>query len=241
LGSRFESSATADGDCFPAPGTNRVEILECTLRDGSYAVDFKFTERDTEVLAGVLGRLGFRWIEVGHGLGLGAAQAGKGAMPATDERLIESAKRAAPNAMIGSFFIPGIGKREQLRSARSAGLDFVRIGYNAPEVEEAYPYLEFARELGLVPCLNFMKTYGVTLKQFGEKAWGGEQAGAAAVYCVDSAGSMFPDDVRGYISSMDWDEAREMCRPKLRLRFSISSVLRLASISMTSWTRRRNF
>ena len=37
----------------------RVEILECTLRDGSYAVDFKFTENDTAVLAGVLGRLGF--------------------------------------------------------------------------------------------------------------------------------------------------------------------------------------
>ena len=207
MGNPFEPSAARDGARFPAPSTSRVDILECTLRDGSYAVDFKFTERDTEVLAGVLGRLGFKWIEVGHGLGLGAAQAGKGAMPTTDERLIESAKRAAPNAMIGSFFIPGIGQREQLRSARAAGLDFVRIGYNAPEVEEAYSYLEFGRELGLVPFLNFMKTYGVTPKQFGEKALGGEKAGAAAVYCVDSAGSMFPDDVRCYIS-----EARQRCQ-----------------------------
>lgn len=202
----FEPDAARDGDRFPPRSSHRVEILECTLRDGSYAVDFKFTERDTEVLAGVLGRLGFQWIEVGHGLGLGAAQAGKGAMPTTDERLIESAKRAAPNARIGCFFIPGIGQREQLRSARAAGLDFVRIGYNAPEIEEAYPYLELARDLGLVPCLNFMKTYGVTAKQFGEKARGGEKAGADAIYCVDSAGSMFPEDVRGYIS-----EARERC------------------------------
>jgi 4-hydroxy 2-oxovalerate aldolase len=206
-----DSSRTAEGvrssTYFPAPSANRVEILECTLRDGSYAVDFKFTERDTEVLASILGRLGFRWIEVGHGLGLGAAQAGKGTMPATDERLIESAKRVAPNAMIGSFFIPGIGTREHLRSARAAGLDFVRVGYNAPEIEEAYPYLEFARELGLIPCLNFMKTYGLTPKEFGEKALGGEKSGAAAVYCVDSAGSMFPDNVRGYIG-----EARQRCQ-----------------------------
>jgi 4-hydroxy 2-oxovalerate aldolase len=207
LGSLFEPGTRVDGCRFPVPSANRVEILECTLRDGSYAVDFKFTERDTEVLAGVLGRLGFRWIEIGHGLGLGAAHAGKGSMPASDERLIESAKRAAPNSMIGSFFIPGIGTREQLRSARSAGLDFVRIGYNATEVEEAYPYLEFARELGLVPCLNFMKTYGVTAQQFGEKSRCGELAGAEAVYCVDSAGSMFPDDVRAYIS-----EARQRCQ-----------------------------
>ena len=36
----------------------RVTILECTLRDGSYAVDFKFTEKDTGILAGVLGTTG---------------------------------------------------------------------------------------------------------------------------------------------------------------------------------------
>jgi len=188
----------------------RVTILECTLRDGSYAVDFKFTEHDTEILAGVLGQLGIKWIEVGHGLGLGAAKAGKGAMPTSDERLIESAKRAAPNAKIGCFFIPGIGTAEQMKSARAAGLDFIRIGYNAPEIEEAYPFLTLARDLGLIPCLNFMKTYGISPESFGEKAKGGADAGAEVVYCVDSAGSMFPDDVRRYVSS-----ARERCQCQL--------------------------
>ncbi|MGB9234772.1 MAG: hypothetical protein WCC04_10185 [Terriglobales bacterium] len=191
----------------------RVDILECTLRDGSYAVDFKFTERDTLLLAGILAKLGFRWIEVGHGLGLGAARAGKGAMPTSDVRLIESAKSAALSAgprsecaKIGAFFIPGIGTADDLKSARAAGLDFVRIGYNAPEIERAYPYLELARSLGLIPCLNFMKTYGVTPGQFAAKAKGGESAGAEAVYCVDSAGSMFPEDVRRYVSA-----TREIC------------------------------
>jgi 4-hydroxy 2-oxovalerate aldolase len=185
----------------------RVEILECTLRDGSYAVDFKFTENDTAVLAGVLQRLGFRWIEVGHGVGLGAAKAGKGTMPTSDERLIEVAKRAAPDAQIGCFFIPGIGTADQLRSARAAGLDFVRIGYNAPEIEDAFSYLTLAKELGLKVCLNFMKTYGISADAFGDKARGGEAAGADVVYCVDSAGSMFPEDVHKYLSA-----ARERCQ-----------------------------
>lgn len=184
----------------------RVEILECTLRDGSYAIDFKFTENDTAVLAGVLERLGFRWIEVGHGVGLGAAKAGKGAMPTSDERLIEAAKSAAPNAQIGCFFIPGIGTIDQLKSARAAGLDFIRIGYNAPEIEDAFPYLTLAQELGLKVCLNFMKTYGISADVFGEKARAGAAAGADVVYCVDSAGSMFPEDVRRYFSA-----ARERC------------------------------
>jgi 4-hydroxy 2-oxovalerate aldolase len=204
-GSRMKNDLTPQ-----APSGQRVEILECTLRDGSYAVDFKFTENDTAILAGVLGRLGFRWIEVGHGVGLGAMKAGKGTMPATDERLIEAAKRAAPNAQIGCFFIPGIGTADQLRSARAAGLDFVRIGYNAPEIEEAYPYLTLAKELGLKPCLNFMKTYGISAEVFGEKAKDGAAVGAEVIYCVDSAGSMFPEDVRKYLSA-----ARDRCECKL--------------------------
>jgi 4-hydroxy 2-oxovalerate aldolase len=199
----------------------RVEILECTLRDGSYAVDFKFTENDTAVLAGVLGQLGFRWIEVGHGVGLGAAKAGKGTMPASDERLIEAAKRAAPNAQIGCFFIPGVGTADQLKSARAAGLDFIRIGYNAPEIEEAFSYLTLAKELGLKVCLNFMKTYGISPEAFGEKARAGAAAGADVVYCVDSAGSMFPDDVRRYLSA-----ARE--RSECELGFHGHSNLQFA-------------
>jgi 4-hydroxy 2-oxovalerate aldolase len=214
----FERSKMAEGarpqatsdSALERPVRGSVNILECTLRDGSYAVDFKFTENDTEILAGVLGRLGFKWIEVGHGLGLGAALAGKGSMPTTDERLIESAKRAAPNAKIGCFFIPRIGTADQLKSARAAGLDFVRIGYNAPEIEEAYPYLTLARELGMTPCLNFMKTYGISPKAFGEKAKGGADAGAEVVYCVDSAGSMFPEDVRKYLGA-----ARDRCQCQL--------------------------
>jgi 4-hydroxy-2-oxovalerate aldolase len=210
----------------PEVSRSRVDLLECTLRDGSYAVDFRFTEYDTEVLTRVLGQLGFRWIEVGHGLGLGAAKAGKGVMPTTDERLIESAKAAAPNAKIGCFFIPGIGNMEQLKSARSAGLDFVRVGYNAPEIEKAYPFLSYARELGLIPCLNFMKTYGVTPKRFGELAKGGEDAGAEVVYCVDSAGSMLPENVRSYVGA-----ARALCQCKLgfhghsNLQFAVANSI----------------
>ncbi len=215
------SAETRDEKTPQSLSGRRVEILVCTRRVGCSAIELKFTENDTAVLAGVLGRLGFRWIEEGHGIGLGAAKAGKGAMPASDERLIEAAKRAAPNALIGCFFIPGIGTLDQLKSARSAGLDFVRIGYNAPEIEDAFPYLALAKELGLKVCLNFMKTYGISADTFGEKARAGAAAGADVVYCVDSAGSMFPEDVHRYLSA-----ARE--RSQCELGFHGHSNLQFA-------------
>ena len=46
-------------------------ILECTLRDGSYAVDFQFTRRDTQAIVTALEGAGFDLIEVGHGHGVG--------------------------------------------------------------------------------------------------------------------------------------------------------------------------
>jgi 4-hydroxy 2-oxovalerate aldolase len=46
-----------------------------------------------------------------------------------------------------------------------------------------------------------MKTYGISAEVFAEKAAEGAAAGAEVVYCVDSAGSMFPEDVRRYLSA----------------------------------------
>jgi len=49
-----------------------IHIVDNTLRDGSYVVDFNFTEAQTRAVCKGLDELGFSWLEVGHGLGLGA-------------------------------------------------------------------------------------------------------------------------------------------------------------------------
>ena len=49
-----------------------LNIIENTLRDGSYVVDFQFNKEQTGEISRGLNELGFNLIEVGHGLGLGA-------------------------------------------------------------------------------------------------------------------------------------------------------------------------
>ena len=180
---------------------DRAIILDCTLRDGSYSIDFKFTASDTAALTGQLAALGIEWIEIGHGLGLGAMEAGKGDMPATDLQLIRAAKAHSGSAKIGMFLIPSLASRDQLQRARDAGLDFIRIGDNAPDVEQIYPYIAYAKTLGLSPSLNMMKSYAITPAQFADRAKGAREAGADIVYCVDSAGCMLPDDVARYVDA----------------------------------------
>lgn len=192
------------------PMPDNVDILECTLRDGSYAFDFQFTTADTSLLVKHLAQAGFRWIEVGHGLGIGAAQAGKGDMPATDTALIRAAKAAAGDALVGAFFIPSFASTDLLAPSREAGLDFVRVGANANEARPAFASLQKARDIGLVPAMNFMKTYAISPREFGQLAAEAADAGAEIVYVVDSTGSMLPETVKAFFS-----EAREQTGVKL--------------------------
>jgi 4-hydroxy-2-oxovalerate aldolase len=174
-------------------------ILDCTIRDGSYAIDFKFTAQDTALVAEQLDLAGIRWIEIGHGLGLGASAAGKGRAASRDTETIAATRARVEQARIGAFFIPGIGTEADLREAAAAGLDFVRIGQNADEIEDAFPFVELARELDLEPFVNLMKTYGIPPSEFARAAQGADGVGAAGIYVVDSAGGMLPAEVAEYV------------------------------------------
>jgi 4-hydroxy-2-oxovalerate aldolase len=174
-------------------------ILDCTIRDGSYAIDFKFTAADTALIAGLLDDAGLQYIEIGHGLGLGASEAGKGRAAAQDIEAIRRSRERVSGGRIGAFFIPGIGTEEHLREAADAGLDFVRVGQNADEIESALPFVDLARELGMDAFVNLMKTYGVDTDRFARTCVQAAEHGAAGVYVVDSAGGMLPHEVAGYV------------------------------------------
>jgi len=175
------------------------DILEVTLRDGSYLIDFQFTAEDTANIATALEGVGFRWIEVGHGLGLYASQAGKGAAAASDEEYLEAAAQALKLAKWGMFFIPGIGREEDLRLAARYGMSFVRIGTDVTETAQAEPYIALAKELGFIVSYNAMKSYAVTPAEFGKVVAQVHSWGADIACLVDSAGSMDPDSVAAYL------------------------------------------
>ena len=175
-----------------------LQILECTLRDGSYAVDFQFTARDTALITAALENAGFDLIEIGHGVGMNASASGKGAAAASDEDHMKAAAASLRTARWGMFFIPGIGRHEDLELAARYGMGFVRIGTNATDVVEAQDYVEHARRLGMFVSGNLMKSYVLPPKELAANARLVECFGAQAVCLVDSAGRMLPEEVRDY-------------------------------------------
>jgi 4-hydroxy-2-oxovalerate aldolase len=174
------------------------QILECTLRDGSYAINFQFTAIYTRLVTAALERVGFRLIEVGHGIGLGANEAGMGKAAATDEAYMRAASDAVEKAKVGVFCIPGIARLDHVDLAADCGMGFIRIGTNVTEVSESRAFIERAKKFGLMVCANFMKSYAMAPAEFGTVVNQSAAYGADVVYVVDSAGGMLAEDVRAY-------------------------------------------
>ncbi len=179
--------------------STQPDLLDVTLRDGAYVVNFQFTAGDTRTIVRGLAGAGVRWIEVGHGLGLGASRAGRGQAAASDAEYLEAAAEAAGDARWGMFFIPGIGCDEDLTLAAGFGMSFVRVGTNITEHQRALRWIERARELGLFVSYNAMKSYAVLASDFARRSAEAARAGAQVVCLVDSAGTMEPQEVRAYL------------------------------------------
>ena len=172
-----------------------VALLDTTLRDGGYVIDFQFTSDDTARISGALDQCSVPYIEVGHGLGLNGSQSQTGGQGATDEEYLLATAASVRQGKWGTFLIPGLAEPRHLDAAADLGMTFVRIGTNATEVEQGFPYIEQAKARGMEVFCNLMKSYVLTPKELGHVAAKAENSGADVVTIVDSAGGMMPEQL----------------------------------------------
>lgn len=176
----------------------KVNILDTTLRDGSYAINFSFTALDTAAVCRALESAGVEWIEAGHGAGFNAGQSGHGLPAASDEEYMEAARGALQSSKYGMFCIPGIARLSDLDLAAKHKMNFVRIGTNVDRIPDSEKFIKRAKELGMFVAANFMKSYVLGPEDFAEQVCVSEKYGADIVYVVDSAGGMLPGLLEKY-------------------------------------------
>jgi len=179
-----------------------VKILECTIRDGGYAIDFQWPPDEIAAIVGGLATAGFQYIEVGHGLGLGASRTSTPAC-CSDEEMAALAVAAKGASTIGAFFIPGVGTAADMRRFREAGADFVRIGTDVSKSQSAWEFVELAASLGFQVFYNFMKSYAAEPFELLQRAIPIVERGATTVSIVDSAGGMLPNQVAAYVKVLE--------------------------------------
>lgn len=179
-----------------------IKIMDVTLRDGSYAINFQFSQYDTEVICKSLENSNIDYIELGHGMGLDASTSENGLAICNDDEYLSVAKRCIPKSKYGMFCIPKYAKVESLKKLKKYGASFVRVGTNVSEVESSEPYIREAKKLGLIVAANYMKSYVAKPNEFAENVKKSEYYGADLIYIVDSAGSMDKNDLENYYNAI---------------------------------------
>lgn len=176
----------------------KSKIMDVTLRDGSYAINYQFSEYDTQQIGVALEESGVSYVEIGHGMGLNASSYKNGLALCTDEEYLAAAQQSYKKAKYGMFCIPGVARLEDLNMLKQYGASFVRIGCNIDQIQKTEPYVRRAKELGLMVGANYMKSYVATEKEFEDCVRLSKSYGADYIYIVDSAGCMLPEDIKKY-------------------------------------------
>ena len=178
-----------------------MKILDTTIRDGSYAINFKFSCKDVQDLVSKSQTIGIEYIEIGHGQGLNASSYEHGFAMQTDAEYMDAAREIADTSKLGFFCIPGIARLEDIDVAKEHSMDFIRIGTTVNGYDRVFPFVEKCQNNGLEVFVNFMKTYASTPDEFGDAASDLYSKGVECVYIVDSSGSMNSTDIGKYIKA----------------------------------------
>jgi len=178
-----------------------IKILDSTLRDGSNAINFQFDRKLTQKILSGLEKGGIKWIEMGHGLGLGATKKCGKPAPLSDEEYMDLAKSNLKKANFGFIILKKFGEKKDIKLAAERGAKFIRIGSNITEVNQIKDYIKYAKEQGLIVFIALMKSYAVTsMKEYVEILQKLEKWGADIITLMDSAGTMLPEEIIKYIN-----------------------------------------
>ena len=179
-----------------------MKLFDCTLRDGANVIGKGFDAELTKLMLDGMIANGIEIIEFGNCLGIGAYEENKSIAPLNDDEYLELIQPYLGKAQIGMF----IGYKNThpcyIEKAARGGLDFLRVGCNAGDGALTEAGIKAIKGAGLKCFYSMMKGYILSADDLAEEAAMLESFGLDEITIMDSAGTMFPEQVREYVSKM---------------------------------------
>jgi len=179
-----------------------VRVTDTTLRDGSHAVEHRFTKNEVQRVAQALDEAGAPVIEVSHGDGLGGSSFTYGFSRVDERVLIQAAEAAVKNAKIAVLLLPGVGTMDDIRAARDLGASVVRVATHCTEGDIAVQHFGLARDLGMETVGFLMMAHSQPPETLAKQARIMADAGAGCVYVTDSAGALILDQAAERVAAL---------------------------------------
>jgi 4-hydroxy-2-oxovalerate aldolase len=174
-----------------------MEILDCTLRDGSHALKESFsTDATLTIIEGLL-QAGVKVIEFGKPSGIGSTKRN-----VSDEAYLEAVSPYAGRGELGMFCNPTFFGENEFEIACRYNIGFLRVGTNAASVEPSEAVIAKARKAGLKIRFSLVQAHSVPPETLSENARKVAGYGAQCVTIMDSTGTMMPSQVKGYVDAL---------------------------------------
>jgi 4-hydroxy 2-oxovalerate aldolase len=168
-------------------------FYDVTLRDGSHANQHAFTAEFCSTYIDRAYSAGLRYLEVGHGNGLGGSSLHIGRLkdPLIWE-VIEEKTSVHQDLKIGVHVIPGLATFEDLDCAGEKGISIFRIACHCTEADTTETYIDYAAERGHEVWGLLMMAHMIKPDHLAREAKKMESYGASRIVFLDSAGALTP-------------------------------------------------
>lgn len=171
-------------------------FYDVTLRDGSHANQHGFTAEFYSSYIDKAYSSGLRYLEVGHGNGLGGSSLQIGRLK--DPQIWDAVNEKASlykDLKIGVHVIPGLATFGDLDSASAAGITVFRIACHCTEADTTQTYMEYVSHQGHEVWGLLMMAHMIKPDQLAREAKKMESYGASRIVFLDSAGALTPSMV----------------------------------------------
>jgi 4-hydroxy 2-oxovalerate aldolase len=168
----------------------KIYIQDVTLRDGMHALQHQFDLGHVRDIAAALDEAGVDAIEVAHGDGLTGSTFSYGFGRHTDATWISEAAKVCKTAKLTTLLIPGIGTIEDLKRARDAGVQSVRVATHCTEADVSAQHIAAAKKMGMDVSGFLMMSHMTGPETLANEAAKMEGYGVDCVYVTDSGGRL---------------------------------------------------
>ncbi len=189
-----------------------IYIQDVTLRDGMHAIRHQYSKEQIREIALALDRAKVDAIEISHGDGLAGGSFNYGFGAHTDWEWLEGIAGQLNHAKLTTLLLPGIGTIEDLKKARSLGVESVRIATHCTEADISAQHIDAAKQLGMDVGGFLMMAHMNSPEGLAEQAKLMESYGADCVYVTDSAGALLMDGVTDRIKAF-----RDVLKPETEI------------------------
>lgn len=180
-----------------------LKVLDCTIRDGGYVNNWQFSKKLVRDTYRALSKAGVDIAEIGfHGTEKYFDREKYGIWRFSNEedvREVTAGISGAKSALMGDF-----GKIDvaDIRKAKDSVVDLIRVAVHKNDLQPAINLLEKIKKKGYEVSLNAMGFNNYTPEEQKNLVAMLKRTNLDYIYVVDSYGSIFPDQVKGFLEPL---------------------------------------